>query len=193
MPGELGRLVARRTCVRLATAFLVISVVGACTTSSQELANSDGESTSSTVVEAEEREAHPVDGSYCVRTRPTDVEGENQPISMELCVSDVAPDLGAQVRVTVVAEDPDAVLFPLNQCAPNTIRFGDEEAECVGVPSCLAPTDDPAPTPGRISETVEHEYSKAGVFTITAILQSGSQCPHPYSSMATLEIRVAVS
>ncbi len=113
-------------------------------------------------------------------------------MTLDLCISDVAPAVGETIEVSVDAVDPDAELFPLGECAPNTVRFGDEEKVCSGGPACAEFAVEPDPVPGAISETVEHSYSTAGVYTITAILQSGSQCPHPYASGATADLRVTV-
>ena len=94
--------------------------------------------------------------------------------------------------VTLEVRDPDAEVFAFDQCAPNTVRFGDEEVVCESTPGC-APFDvQSAPTPGELVEEFVHVYAEPGVYTVQAIVQTGSLCPHPFASAVTVELDVHV-
>lgn len=117
----------------------------------------------------------------------------NKGISARLCVSNGTPGAGEEVVFTVVAHDPDAQLFGLTECRPNALTFGDEEAICGIAGSCGDPQSEPPKEEGRFREEVRHVYEAAGEYTATLVLQSGSTCPHPYASRASLQLHILVS
>ena len=136
------------------------------------------------------------EGAPCV-----DVEGGDGPekgndgITLRFCASTLTPTVGEDVTFTVEATDPDAELFELTGCSPNAITFGDEDAHCSAMPSCLAPgrfDRGPAPHEGRLSEQRVHAYAQPGTFRAKVELQSGSQCPHPFASNAVAELELTV-
>lgn len=129
----------------------------------------------------------------CERVEPDDSDARNAGISARLCVSDATPRTGEEVIFTVAAHDPDAPLFGLTGCRPNSLTFGDEEALCEGEPACGEPEGEPRKVPGRFRDEVRHAYEEAGEYTATLVLHSGSQCPHPYASKASLELDIFVS
>lgn len=129
----------------------------------------------------------------CEEVEPDDRGASNAGISARLCVSDTTPRIGEEVVFTVTARDPDARLFGLTGCRPNSLTFGDEELLCGGGPSCGEPEGEPRKVPGRLRDKVRHAYEEAGEYTATLVLHSGSQCPHPYASKASLQLDILVS
>lgn len=130
---------------------------------------------------------------HCRDVAPGDDDtSDNQGITARLCVSDRTPKVGTPVVFTVDARDPDARLRGLTNCAPNQLTFGDEKLNCSGGPGCAAGGSRPPKQAGQFSDEVNHVYKRIGRFTASLELQSGSQCPHPYASTATVKLRVVV-
>lgn len=117
----------------------------------------------------------------------------NRGISARLCVSDATPAVGQQVTFSVEARDPDARLFGLTGCYPNDLRFGDEEMICEGGPACAFGSGrGEAKEEGLVDVKRTHAYMKPGKYTARLMLQSGSQCPHPYANRLEMTLKVAV-
>lgn len=117
---------------------------------------------------------------------------DNAPLEAELCVSNSTIGVDESVILTVRAEDGDATLSALGDCAPNAVFFGDEEELCFTEADCAEDLGNPAPNAGAIDKTLEHSYGNAGTYEVRAILRSGGLCPNPFSNEVTVSVGVVV-
>lgn len=124
-----------------------------------------------------------------------EVEGgagdNNQPVTLRVCASTTIATVGEEVAFSVNAADPDARLFPLSECMPNGIYFG-EGPQCSVTPGCAPRSEPVAAEPGNISQEYRRSFAKAGLYPVSVQVQSGSQCSHPYASSATAKIDIFV-
>ena len=115
----------------------------------------------------------------------------NQAVQLKLCASTTIASEGEEVVFSVSATDPDARLFPLSECMPNGIYFG-EGPRCSSTPGCAPLSQPVSAEPGTLSEQHRHTFAEAGLYPVVVQVQSGSQCGHPFASSATASIDIFV-
>lgn len=119
----------------------------------------------------------------------------NDPVTMRLCISDITPVMGQTVQVTLIADDPDAVITEAN-CG----YIVDFESDGMGnlCRDAIIPHDGPRPTPpeqpGHIEVTFNHTYTRNGTFLLSASVISAEWAGYrtPYSSYAEASFDVVV-
>jgi hypothetical protein len=118
----------------------------------------------------------------------------NDPATISVCVDDLTPRVGQQITVSLVGQDPDAVILD-NPCARN-VRFEGEPPPMCREPEVSA--TGPRPTPpqraGRLLHSAKHTYTSAGARTIVGSVTSAewNGYTEPYSSSAAAQITVTV-
>lgn len=121
-------------------------------------------------------------------------DAQKDPVTVRICVNDITPAIGQKVTVTLVADDPDAVLVD-EECGWE-IMWGDEpllgsfcrDFRRGGTPPPFVEE------PGHIERSAQHVYASAGVFTIRGSAWSGAYdgYTNPYSSRAEAELTIRV-
>jgi hypothetical protein len=119
---------------------------------------------------------------------------KNDPVTIRICVDDITPAIGQKVTVTLVADDPDAVLVD-EECGWG-IMWGDEPLVGSLCRDFLR-TGTPSPfveEPGHIERWARHVYASAGVFTIRGSAWSGEYDGYKnrYSSRAEAKLTIRV-
>lgn len=120
---------------------------------------------------------------------------DNQPMTIEVCITPDPAVAGEPVTFEVTYSDPDAPIDD-NGCGVSEPAFeGGGTATCAV--SCAAPpaspTTVPAPEPGRLTTTYTHVYEKPGVYEVTFSARSGHDCePNPYASTGEASVQVTV-
>ncbi|MEQ1786326.1 MAG: hypothetical protein ABL966_04680 [Acidimicrobiales bacterium] len=120
--------------------------------------------------------------------------GPNAPAAIRVCVDDVTPRVGQVVHVTLVGDDPDAVLLD-EECGWD-VRFDGLASLCRDY--ILEPADEPRPTPakevGHIERTASHAFGSVGPATVLAAVRSADfdGTRHPYASYVAVSISLEV-
>lgn len=126
----------------------------------------------------------PAESSNCTST--------SEPIAAKVCSDRATYEAGDTVVFTITAADPDRA-FTEGPCGDGVnVEYGDDGE---GDVRCLACSTTVADGPGKISRSRKHTYSKAGTYTTTFTIKSGSECgdPHPNDSTVTLSLKVPVA
>ena len=117
----------------------------------------------------------------------------NDPLSVVVCIDDVTPVVGQKVVVSVVADDPDALIYD-GPCDVD-VRWQGESSRCrefLTVEEGIQPT--PLEEHGHQELGFEHIYGKAGTFFVIGQAWSGEDDgqSHPYKSYNSSQIRIVV-
>jgi hypothetical protein len=133
----------------------------------------------------------PADWATYWQTQPD----PNRPVSLEICLDDVAPTVGQPVTLTVTADDPDASIGEGN-CDIAVSWVSSPGTDCRDF---QAAPGSPEPTPskvhGHVVKTYTYSYTKAQTYLVfvTAWSSPESSKPHPYASDAQASLHVSVS
>jgi hypothetical protein len=117
----------------------------------------------------------------------------NQPMTVRVCIDDVSPKVGQLVHLTVVADDPDAVVKDGDCDIQVWWTEGNTGSLCRDFISHRTP---PPPTPpkehGHMEKTYTHTYSEAKQYLVEVDVASGpgESAPHPYDNFAQVKIDV---
>ena len=119
----------------------------------------------------------------------------NQPLTLQICVDDISPKVGQLVRLTVIADDPDAVVLDGNcdifvwWIGPNPGTLC-RDAVAIRNP----PPPPPAKEHGHQQKTYTHSYTKAQTYLLEVDVASGpgSSEPNPYDNYATATLDILV-
>jgi len=132
------------------------------------------------------------DSGNCAAQMGTPAPGAGQPLELEVCIEPAKAKVGQEVAFTIKAKDADGSFVDGPCETPVEPRYGDE-GDDGGTARCMACA---AATEGQHSyDTVlKHTYKKAGSYTATFDVHSGSSCdPRPGDSKGSIDIRVEVT
>jgi hypothetical protein len=117
--------------------------------------------------------------------------GDNAGIDAQVCASSTSVKAGDKVVFTITAGDADRA-FTDGPCGDGVLEeFGDGGDGTAHCAACATSVPD---GPGKIERKREHTYTKAGAYTATFTITSGTTCaPSPKDSSATVSLRIAVS
>jgi hypothetical protein len=121
--------------------------------------------------------------------------GPDQPASIRMCVDDVTPKVGQAVTVTLVGDDPDAVILD-EECGWLVLVPGGPLPLCrdyiLGPP--VEPQPTPTPEPGHIERSATVVFEAVGDQVVGGSVNSAEWTgrPHPYGSHVQVVIPVTV-
>ena len=116
----------------------------------------------------------------------------NDPATVSICVDDVTPQVGQNVTLSIVGDDPDAI-FPTTECGVFITWEGQHASFCRDF---VIPWGDPRPTPkeepGHVLQHHAHTYDTPGTKTVTGSVWSAEYDGYtsPYSSRAIAALEV---
>lgn len=114
---------------------------------------------------------------------------QNQPLTVEVCVSPSNAKVGEEVVFTVVATDPDGPVAD-DECSGPRFAFGDERSGTVQCEaSCAAPAEPPPKQPGKLVREFRHAYDKPGTYTAAVTIGAGCNAA---GSAGSGEVQVTV-
>jgi hypothetical protein len=145
------------------------------------------------------------DWAFWWQTEP----GYNDPLTLEVCVSDVTPGPGDIVTIDVAYADPDAPISGMHPryglCSPGNgctafVDFGNGDTRGERSPGWPSPPTRPVPTPpefpGETSWPTGTTYAEPGSYVLTVVAYSVDNAENttgsPYASSAEATIVVTV-